>query len=60
MRPGRAVVGFSSNQAESAPSASAGNEIVIPEESAAFLIRQRAAEIIEVIEGSSDGETDRD
>jgi hypothetical protein len=35
---------------EAATSAAAGEEVVVPEEAAAFLVRQRAADIVEVIE----------
>jgi hypothetical protein len=42
---------------ELATSAGAGDEVVVSEEAAAFLIRHRAAEIIEVIEPSDDNQT---
>jgi len=35
---------------EPATSAAAGDEVVVSERAAAFLIRQRAAEIVEIIE----------
>lgn len=37
---------------EPATSAGAGDEVVVSEEAAAFLIRQRAAEIVEVIDAN--------
>ncbi len=40
----------STPEREPATSASAGEELVVSEETAAFLIRQRAADIIEIIE----------
>jgi hypothetical protein len=49
MRPGRALIGFGSDEAREG-SAAAGDEIVVSEEIAASLIRHRAAEIIEVID----------
>ena len=33
-------------------SASAGEEVVVSEETAAFLVRQRAAQIVEIVEQS--------
>ena len=48
MRPGRAMMTATSDGAE-APSASPGDEVVVAEEVAAFLVRQRAADVIEVI-----------
>jgi hypothetical protein len=40
----------SANDGSETPSAEPGGEVVVSEEVAAFLVRQRAAEIIEVIE----------
>jgi hypothetical protein len=40
-----------------APYASSGEEVVVAEEVAAFLVRQRAAVVIEIIEG---GDPDRE
>ena len=37
------------NDGAEAPSASPGEEVVVAEEVAAFLVRQRAADVIEVI-----------
>jgi hypothetical protein len=55
MRPGRAVLSVSSDpEREPATSAGAGEEVVVSEETAAFLIRQRAADIVEIIEPDSD------
>jgi hypothetical protein len=39
---------------EPATSAGAGDEVVVSEEAAAFLVRQRAADIVEVIEVTPD------
>jgi hypothetical protein len=39
-----------SGEGESRGSAAAGDELVVSEEVAAFLVRQRAAQIVEVIE----------
>jgi hypothetical protein len=56
MRPGRAMLTASSDpERESPTAAGGGEEVVVSEETAAFLVRQRAAEIVEVIE-SGDGE----
>jgi hypothetical protein len=38
------------NDGTDAPSASSGKEVVVAEEVAAFLVRQRAADVIEVIQ----------
>ena len=54
MRPGSAML-TATNDGSQAPSAASGDEVVVAEEIAAFLIRQRAAEVIEVIEP---GQTD--
>lgn len=59
MRPGRAVLSVSSDpEREPATSAGAGEEVVVSEETAAFLIRQRAADVVEIIEPDSDGPDD--
>lgn len=50
MRKGIAMVSFASDGTQGGGTADAGDEIVVPEKTAAFLVRQRAAEIIEVIE----------
>ncbi len=51
MRPGRAMLTMSPNpDQEPSTSAGAGDEVLVSEETAAFLMRQRAAEIIEIIE----------
>jgi hypothetical protein len=51
MRPGRSMLAASSDpELEAATSAAAGEEVVVSEEAAAFLVRQRAADIIEVME----------
>jgi hypothetical protein len=48
MRPGRALVTFTSDPESEEPlSAAAGEEIVVSEEAAANLIRERAVEIVE-------------
>lgn len=49
MRPGRAMLTATADGTR-APSASSGEEVVVAEEAAAFLIRQRAADVIEVIQ----------
>lgn len=38
------------NDRTAAPSASSGQEVIVAEDVAAFLVRQRAAEVIEFIE----------
>jgi hypothetical protein len=51
MRSGRSMVSFSSDPEHEAPaSSSAGDEVVVSEEAAAFLLRQRAADVVEIIE----------
>ena len=58
MRPGSAML-TATNDGTEAPSASSGEEVVVAEEVAAFLVRQRAAEVIEVIEpGDGDSEAE--
>jgi hypothetical protein len=58
MRPGRAML-TATNDGTEAPSASSGDEVIVAEEVAAFLVRQRAAEVIEVIEpGDPDPEAE--
>jgi hypothetical protein len=49
MRLGRAML-TSANDGSETPSAEPGGEVVVSEEVAAFLVRQRAAEVFEVIE----------
>jgi hypothetical protein len=51
MRPGRSMLTASSDpELEPATSAAAGEDVVVSEANAAFLVRQRAADIVEVIE----------
>lgn len=51
MRHGRAMLtGSSDPEREPGISAGAGDEVVVTEETAAFLVRQRAADIVEIIE----------
>jgi GrpB-like predicted nucleotidyltransferase (UPF0157 family) len=51
LRPGRAVLTASSDPEREPPvSAGAGDEVVVSEKAAAFLIRQRAADVVERIE----------
>lgn len=53
MRPGSAMLtAISGPEREPGTSAVARDEIVVSEEVAAFLIRQRAAHIVEVIEST--------
>jgi hypothetical protein len=40
------------------PRAGSEEDVVVPEHTAAFLVRQRAAEVIEVVEPSEDAEID--
>jgi hypothetical protein len=49
MRPGSAML-TATNDGTDAPSAPSGEEVVVAEEVAAFLVRQRAAVVIEIIE----------
>jgi len=49
MRPGRAMLTATDDGTE-APSASSGDEVIVAEEVAAFLVRQRAAIVIDLIE----------
>ena len=53
LRPGRAVL---SARSDGLPdeAAEAGEEIVLPEAEAAFLVRKRVVDIIEVIDAPSD------
>jgi hypothetical protein len=51
MRPGRALMG-ATNDGTEAPQGSSGQEVVVDERTAAFLIRHRAAEVIETIDAS--------
>ena len=58
LRPGRAMF-TATNDGTEAPAASSGEEVIVAEEVAAFLVRQRAAEVIEVIkQGSGDSEAE--
>jgi hypothetical protein len=51
----------SSNPDEEAPtSARAGEEVLVSEQAAAFLVRQRAADIVEIIEILPDQQTKDD
>jgi hypothetical protein len=51
MRPGNALLGASSDpELEATTSAAAGEDVLVSEETAAFLVRQRAADIVEVVE----------
>jgi hypothetical protein len=53
MRRGRAMLTASSDpEREPSTSAGAGDEVLVSEETAAFLVRQRAADIIEIIEAA--------
>lgn len=54
MRRGRALL-VASTDGAAAESASEGEEVVVAEETAAFLVRGRAAEVIDVIEPASSG-----
>jgi hypothetical protein len=53
MRRGRALLGMT-NDGTDAPQAGAGEEVVVPEHTAAILVRNRAAEVIEVVERAGD------
>lgn len=53
MRPGRAMLGMT-NDGTDAPRAGAGEELVVSEHTAAFLVRNRAAEVIEIVEQPED------
>ena len=53
MRPGRALSGMTNDGIE-APRADSGEEVVVSEHKAAFLARNRAAQVIEVVEPSED------
>ena len=57
MRPGRALLGMTSD-GTAPPRAGSEEEVVVPEHTAAFLVRQRAAEVIEVVEPSEEAELD--
>jgi hypothetical protein len=59
MRPGRSVLTASADPVlEPGTSAGAGDEVVVSEEVAAFLVRQRAADIVEVIDVTPDPRAD--
>jgi hypothetical protein len=50
VRPGRAIVTATTDPGFEPPtSARAGQDVVVSEETAAFLVRQRAADVVEVI-----------
>ncbi len=49
MRPGSELLSSTSDDTDG-PQAGSGEEVVVSEHTAAFLVRQRAAEVIEVIE----------
>jgi hypothetical protein len=53
MRPGRGLLGMTNDSTEAAQ-ADSGEEVVVSERTAAFLARNRAAEVIEVVEPSED------
>jgi hypothetical protein len=53
MRPGRALLG-ATNDGTHAAQAGADDEVVVPEDTAAFLVRNRAAKVIEVVERVED------
>jgi hypothetical protein len=53
MRRGRALLGMT-NDGTDAPQAGAGEEVVVFEHTAAFLVRNHAAEVIEVVEQAED------
>jgi hypothetical protein len=51
MRPGHAMFTMTPDpDSEPATSAGAGEEVVVSEKTAAFLVRQRAADIVEVLD----------
>jgi hypothetical protein len=51
MRRGRALLTATSDpERDPSTSAGAGEEVVVSEETAAFLVRKRAAKIVEIIE----------
>ncbi|HEX5583981.1 hypothetical protein [Gaiella sp.] len=51
MRPGRAMLAATSDpRREPAAAADGGDEVVVSEHTAAFLVRQRAADIVEIVE----------
>jgi hypothetical protein len=53
MRPGRALLGMTNDGTEP-PRAGSAEEVVVDEHTAAFLVRNRAAEVIEVVESSEE------
>jgi hypothetical protein len=57
MRSGRALLGMTSDGTDP-PRAGSKEEIVVPEHTAAFLVRRRAAEVIEVVEPPQDATID--
>lgn len=54
MRSGRALLGMTNDGTEPAQ-AEPGEEVVVSEHAATFLVRSRAAEVIEVVNTSEDG-----
>lgn len=55
MRPGRALLGMT-NDGTNAPQAGAGEEMVVSEHTAAFLVRNHAAEVVEQAEDNPEKE----
>ena len=53
LRAGRALLGVTNDGTE-APQADSGEEVVVSEHTAVFLARNRAAEVIEVVEPSEE------
>jgi hypothetical protein len=53
MRPGRALIGMTTDGSKP-PRADSEEEVVVCEHTAAFLVRNRAAEVIEVVERAED------
>jgi hypothetical protein len=54
LRPGRAVVSFNPDARQPNNQSDSGVEIVVSEPEAAFLVRQRAVDIIEVFDAPTD------
>jgi hypothetical protein len=52
IREGRSFGTFVSSPDESPQSAAAGEEVVVSEQVAAFLLRKRAADLVEVVESA--------
>lgn len=53
MRPGRAML-TAVEEGTDAPSAESGEEVSVTEEVAAFLVRERAADVVEIIRADDD------